>query len=309
MRKWLQVINPVELWNRIRANPVILKEMRSRMRGWKAMVGLTAFLLLIGGTVSMIYFGFSQPGMSFQGVNIRKNIGQSIFYTIYLIQLFIVILTSPGLTAGAIASEREQQTYDLLRTTLLSARALVTGKLVAAVSFVLLLFLASVPLQGIGFIFGGVSFGELLIGFLILVLTALNFGAVGLFFSSISRRSRVATVLSQVTTMAFSVALPILTLVGFAILESFSYAGGINIPDWLVLVTGWLVAISSPIATAVVTEIFLIDQQSFFIYQLPIAGTMTSFPAPWIGLFVLYPLLTIGFLAAAIHFVKRPESQ
>ena len=307
MKTRLAALNPRSAWNRLRSNPVILKEMRSRMRGWKAMVGLTVFLLLIGGTVALIYFGYSQSGIVLQGVNTRKSIGQTIFYTIYLVQLFIVILTAPGLTAGAIASEREQQTYDLLRTTLLSARSLVGGKLVAAVSFILLLFLASVPLQGIGFIFGGVSFGELLLGFVILVLTALNFGAVGLFYSSISKRSRVATVLSQVTTMLFSVAIPIFTLVGFAFVESFSYSGGYQVPERLVLIVGWAVAATSPLATAIVSEIFLVEQQSYFLYQVPIYGNMTTILSPWIGFAILYPLLTVGLLAAAIHFVKRPE--
>ncbi len=309
VRRSLAALYPRNLWNSIRSNPVILKEMRSRMRGWRAMVGLTAFLILIGGTVGMIYLGYSQYGSTLQGVNTRKNIGQSIFYTIYLIQLFIVILTSPGLTAGAIASEREQQTYDLLRTTLLSARSLVIGKLFAAVSFVLLLFLSSLPLQGIGFIFGGVGFGELLLGFWILVLTALAFGAIGLFFSSIVKRARIATVLSQITTMSFSVVIPILTLVGFAILDSLYYNSNIQVPDWLIASIMWLVGITSPIATAVASEIFLIEQQSYLFYRISISGTTMNIPSPWIGFSILYILLTFGFLLLTIGIIRRPEHQ
>ena len=293
----------------IRENPVILKEMRSRMRGWRAMLGITAFLLLIGGTVSIIYFSFFQSNSTIQGINMRKNIGQSIFFTIYMIQLLIVMLTSPGLTAGAIATEREQQTFDLLRTTLLSARSLVFGKLIAATSFVLLLFLTSIPLQGIGFIFGGVSLGELLLGLLILVLTALNFGAIGLFYSSIAKRSRIATVLSQITTMGFSVALPVMGLFSLAIFDSFFFNSANQPPDWLILVIGWLIAIASPAATAIASEIFLIEQQSFFLVKMPISGTQTAFPSPWIGFAILYPLLTIFFISLTIRIVKRPEKQ
>ena len=310
IKSLVALLNPVLIWHSIRTNPVILKEMRSRMRGWRAMVGLTAFLVLIGGTVAMIYFGFTQSGATLQGVNTRKSIGQSIFYTIYMIQLFIIILTAPGLTAGGIAAEREQQTYDLLRTTLLSARSLVTGKLFAAVSFVLLLFFSSVPLQGIGFIFGGVSFGEVLIGFLILVLTALNFGAIGLFFSSLVRRTRVATVLSQITTMLFSVAIPILTLVGFAILDSLYYSRTFQIPEWIFLTFGWLISITSPIATAVVSEVLLIEQQTYFFAQYPVfTSNPVPVPSPWLGFVILYPLLTIFFLAMTIRIVRRPERQ
>ena len=305
----LKALNPRRMMTSIRENPVILKEMRSRMRGWRAMLGITAFLLLIGGTVSIIYFSFFQSNSTIQGINMRKNIGQSIFFTIYMIQLLIVMLTSPGLTAGAIATEREQQTFDLLRTTLLSARSLVFGKLIAATSFVLLLFLTSIPLQGIGFIFGGVSLGELLLGLLILVLTALNFGAIGLFYSSIAKRSRIATVLSQITTMGFSVALPVMGLFSLAIFDSFFFNSANQPPDWLILVIGWLIAIASPAATAIASEIFLIEQQSFFLVTMPISGTQTAFPSPWIGFAILYPLLTIFFISLTIRIVKRPEKQ
>ena len=122
---------------------------------------------------------------------IRRTIGQTIFYTIFVLQLFLVGITTPGLTASAIAAEREHQTYDLLRTTLLSERALVLGKLLASVSFALLLIFASLPFQTIAFIFGGVAPGEVLLSVLILVLTAFAFGAIGLFFSSMIRRARV----------------------------------------------------------------------------------------------------------------------
>jgi ABC-type transport system involved in multi-copper enzyme maturation permease subunit len=302
--------NPVRWWDSIRSNPVVLKEMRSRMRGWRAVAAVTGFLVVIGGTVGMIYFGFATSGSAAQGVTIRRTIGQSIFYTIFLLQLFLVGVSAPAMTASAIAAEREHQTYDLLRTTLLSARALVTGKLVASISFVLLLLIASIPVQSIGFIFGGVTPGEVLLGMLLLILTATAFGSVGMFFSSIIRRARIAAVLTQITTMTFSIGLPVVALIAISFFGAFGFMNSSSAPaEWLLLGIGWLVVITSPVATAIVTEIILANEQTYFFFQAPVGGINVWVPSPWLGFTVLYAALTVIFLALAVQVVRKPEKQ
>jgi ABC-type transport system involved in multi-copper enzyme maturation permease subunit len=305
----LNTFNPVRWWEAVRANPIVLKEMRSRMRGWRALTSVTGFLVLIGGTVALIYLGFANAGSAVQGVTIRRTIGQTIFYTIFMLQLFTVGVSSPALTASAISAEREHQTYDLLRTTLLSAGALVTGKLFASVAFVLLLLVASIPIQSIGFIFGGISLGEVLLSILILVMTALAFGAVGHFFSSTIRRARIAGVLTQVTTATFSIGLPVLALISISFISAFWFSSSSSPPEWLLYGIGWLVVISSPVATAIVTELVLVNEQTYFFFQLPAGGTNLWIPSPWIGFTVLYAALTIFFLALSVQIVRRPEKQ
>lgn len=305
----LRVFNPAHWWEAIRSNPIVLKEMRSRMRGWRALTSVTGFLVLIGGTIALIYLGFANTGGAVQGVTMRKTIGQSIFYTIFFLQLFVVGITSPALTAAAISSEREHQTYDLLRTTLLSARALVTGKLVASVSFVLLLLVASIPIQSIALIFGGIALGEVLLSTLVLIMTALAFGAVGLFFSSIIRRARIAGVLTQVTTAIFSIGLPVLALISISFVSALWFSGTSTVPEWLLLGIGWLVVITSPVATAIATEVILVQEQSYFFFRAPIGGFNVWVPSPWLGFTLLYAALTIFFLALAVLVVRRPEKQ
>ena len=305
----LGLFNPVRWLDYVRTNPVILKEMRSRMRGWRAVAAITSFLVMIGATVGMIYIGFAEAGTVVQGVSVRRTIGETIFYTIFMFQLFIVGISSPGMTSAAIAAEREHQTYDLLRTTQLSARSLVIGKLVASVAFVLLLLLASLPIQSVGFIFGGVSIGEIFIAVLVLVLTALNFGAVGLFFSSFIRRARIATVLAQTVTLTFSIALPILTLVGISIFSALWFTGSSPLPEWIFAVIGWFVVIGSPVATAIATELILIEEQTFFFFQATANGINVWVPSPWLGFTFLYLALTLVYLALTIRVVKQPDAE
>jgi hypothetical protein len=123
-----------------------------------------------------------------------RQAGRIIFGAVLGIQALLVVFIGPSFTAGAITGEKERQTYGLLRTTLLSASAFVTGKLVSALSYVLLLILAAVPLQSIAFLLGGVSPLEFVVGGALLLVSAVTFALVGLFFSSLLRSTLAASV-------------------------------------------------------------------------------------------------------------------
>ena len=62
------------------------------------------------------------------------------------IELLLIIFIAPSFTSGAITGERERQTYDLLRTTLLATPSFITGKLESSLGYILLLLLAAIPL-------------------------------------------------------------------------------------------------------------------------------------------------------------------
>ncbi len=160
------------------------------MRGRRAFVILTFYLLLMCAFVAILYAGFALGG------NNRSTetavAGKTIFTAILSIQAFLAVFLSPAFTAASITGEKERQTYDLLRTTLLSARALVTGKLISALSYILLLILAAIPMESIAFFLGGVSFVELFVSQLLMIVSAITFGLLGLFgcLAPIARKCR-----------------------------------------------------------------------------------------------------------------------
>jgi ABC-2 type transport system permease protein len=292
----------------LRNNPIIIKEMQSRMRGWRSIVGLTGFTLLLSVIVSLIYFSFSSIGRGARADTFQQ-LGRAIFFTVYGIELFIVCIVSPALTAGAISIEKEQQTYDLLRTTLLSARALVIGKLVSAISFVVLFLLAALPIQSIGFIFGGLTIGEVIVGILILILTSLAFGALGILFSSFISKTRVATAVSQVASLIFVAVIPGMTLIAILSLED-----SININRmsdlFQILFFGilWLIGITSPAVTAIVTEVFIAEEQALYFMTGQLnSGATIYVPSPWLGFVILYPLITMLLIYLTIRIVQRTE--
>ncbi|MFQ5615449.1 MAG: ABC transporter permease [Anaerolineales bacterium] len=291
----------------IMSNPVILKEMRSRMRGWRSTITLTVYAALMSGFVGLIYLSFNAANRVATNIDVREELGKAIFFTVYGMELLAVCLITPSLTAGAISSEREHRTYDLLRTTLLSARSLVLGKLTGSISFVLLLLFAALPLQSIAFMFGGITLAEVVIGTVVLVLTAINLGALGLFFSSFVRRTRIATTLSSVSTIMIVFGAPGLALALTVLLDvRFNFSQSLT-GQIVIGVIGWLCTAASPFATAIASEIILVEENAIFFFQATLKGVHILVPSPWIGFAILYPLFTLVLLMLAIRFVKRAE--
>jgi ABC-type transport system involved in multi-copper enzyme maturation permease subunit len=186
------------------------KELRGRMRGPRAFIALTLYLALLAGFTVMVYLIQRQLASSqatFGGSNpyLSAQVGQTIFATLLLLQTLLVLFLAPAATSGAISLEREKQTLDLLAATPVSTLAIVVGKLASALAFVVVLVLASIPLTAVVFVFGGVAPEDVLRGYLVLLATAVGFGAVGLFFSSVTRRTQSATVVTYLAVLVLTV--------------------------------------------------------------------------------------------------------
>lgn len=185
------------------------KELRGRMRGPRAFVGLTLYLALLAGFTVMIYLlqrdaAASQAAFGWGNPYLAAQVGQAVFATLLLLQVLLVVFLAPAATAGAISLEREKQTLDLLAATPVSTLAIVVGKLVSALAFVVVLILASIPLTAVVFVLGGVAPEDVLRGYVVLLVTAVGFGSVGLLLSTMTRRTQSATVLTYVVVLALT---------------------------------------------------------------------------------------------------------
>jgi len=175
-----------------------VKELRGRMRGRRAFVILTIYLVLLGGFAWMVELilertyssGFGTSGLA------TASIGQGIFAALLMLETLQVAFLAPAATAGAISLEREKRTLDLLVVTPISSPAIVLGKLFSALIYVWLLIAASIPLTAVVFVYGGVAPDDVVRGYLVLVVTALGFGAFGLLASSLVKRTQAATAIS-----------------------------------------------------------------------------------------------------------------
>jgi ABC-2 type transport system permease protein len=179
----------------LQLNPILIKELRSRLRGGRVYLILSGSLLGLG----IICYGVLRiaQAQADSGMQILSaHVGQSLFAVLALAVTLLVTFLSPALTAGAISSEREQLTYDMLVATPLRPERILTGKLFAALSYVLLLIFTTVPLGSLVLIFGGVAPNDLLKALLLLLLTALATGILGLLCSAMARRTLRATIMA-----------------------------------------------------------------------------------------------------------------
>ncbi|HEX8025267.1 MAG TPA: ABC transporter permease, partial [Candidatus Limnocylindrales bacterium] len=133
------------------------------------------------------------------------SIGRGIFDGILMLQTLIVAVFAPASTAGAISGEREHQTLDLLAVTPISSVAIVLGKLLSALAWIFILVLASVPISGLVFLFGGVGLDDLIRGYIVVLATGVGLGSFGLFFSSWLKRTGVSIGLTFVVMIVFAI--------------------------------------------------------------------------------------------------------
>jgi len=187
-----------------------VKELRGRMRGKRAFISVTVYVVLVAGfawMVGQILEDSARNQFQFNPTFQSASIGRGIFTALMFLQTLMILVLAPASTAGTISSEREKQTLDLLAVTPISSVAIVVGKLLSALTWVFVLILASIPVTALVFVYGGVAPDDVVRGYVMLFVTAIAFGALGTFFSSLLRRSGAATGLTFVAVLIATVGL------------------------------------------------------------------------------------------------------
>ena len=188
---------------------IMVKELRGRFRGRRAFVVLTIYLgllaLLAYGTYVLIAPTARQASQFGGAPNASASIGIGIFTVLSFFQLLLVSFIAPAFTTGAISLEREKQTLDLLISTPLRPGAIVVGKLLAALAYIGLMILAAIPISAIVFMYGGATVDDLIRQQVVLLVTALGLGAIGLFFSALIKRTQAATVLTYCAVLVLTI--------------------------------------------------------------------------------------------------------
>jgi ABC-type transport system involved in multi-copper enzyme maturation permease subunit len=185
------------------------KELRGRMRGRRAFVILTVYLLFLAAfawawelIAERAYGASALPGGA--AAFASAAIGQEVFGALLIVETLLVVFLAPAMTAGAISLEREKQTLDMLATTPISSLAIVVGKLFSALTYVFILIVASIPLTAIVFVFGGVGPDEVARGYIVLFTAAIGLGSLGLFISALLQRTPAATIVTFFGVLALT---------------------------------------------------------------------------------------------------------
>ena len=292
-----------------RLNPVMVKELRGRMRGVRGFAIISIFLTLMSFFTILLYLLRVPAG----GVVVTGDLGRELFIGVLFIELMLIIFIVPALTAGAITTERERKTYDLLQTTLITKATFVVGKMQSALGFIVLLLLSAIPLQSIAFLFGGVSESELILALLVLLVSAIALGAFGMFFSSITERTLAATVRSYAVAIAITVGLPVAALLLFQnaygnVVNSFTNRFTDNPALEATTIYLDMIATSlNPIMATLRSQQMLIDHQQLVTMRVTLASNGASIPilSPWVLLTLVYLSVTALLALASIRRMER----
>ncbi len=190
---------------------IMVKELRSRMRGRRAFIVLTVYLAILALITYGVYVVVAPNARGFAGGGLWRRPGERIrphrpvdLHPPLHLPAHPGLLHRPRLHRGQISMEREKQTLDLLISTPMRPGAIVIGKLAAALAFVVLMIVAAVPITAIVLMYGGASVEDIVRQQVVLLATALVLGAIGLFFSALLKRTQAATVLTYISVLVLT---------------------------------------------------------------------------------------------------------
>ena len=196
---------------RIRLNPIVKKDLQVTVRSMRISWELFAY-------EAALAIVFLLALLVIQGESAYMGSGNVYSYLVYLFpaitvaQVCIVALYVPIITGSSISGEKERQTFDLMMTTCMSPFSVVFGKVVSAVVRILFLVAASMPIMALSFVVGGIGWSSLFYYLLAIILFSVYAGSIGIFASSLCKKSVSAVILSFVMyyVISFMTFLPLL---------------------------------------------------------------------------------------------------
>lgn len=281
-------------------NPVLTRELRGRIRGWRSVILLIIYLSITGLITFLVYAASANSfSLGTQDIEAGASIGKAIFITVITATLIQICVITPAMTAGAISGEKERQSYDLLITTLLSPWQIILGKLTSALAFILLLIFAALPIAGLAFLFGGVSGTELIIGVIGLLTTAISYASIGIFFSTIMRSTLSANIAALGSVIFMLLFIPFI----FTISSLFSN-WLINDPEFLSIYILGAIISAHPFIALGLTESMLIEGENPFYAMLPTGNGDIFVPSPWLVYLFISILMTTLCLTLSVRLLK-----
>lgn len=181
---------------KLRWNPIVKKDLQVTARSMRLSWGVFAYEAVL--TITFLLALAVIQGES-NSIYVDNNVYGYLIYlfpVLAIAQVCIVALIVPIITASAISGEKERQTFDIMLTTCMSPFSIVLGKVVSAVLRILFFVVAGLPIMSLAFVVGGLSWSNLFYFILTIILLSVLSGSIGIFCSSLCRRSITAVVLA-----------------------------------------------------------------------------------------------------------------
>ena len=184
-------------------------------------------------------------------------------------------------------------------------------------------WLAAIPLQSIAFLFGGVSETEVILSFVILLVTSIALGSIGIYFSCVMQRTLAASIATYGFALIITIGLPLLMIVLASLLIPFVLAISPGLRVSLPLQIGLtyvfgVVICTNPLATAFASQWLILNSKGTGLFTWSVStpavapatvGTMATIPliSPWIVFTVFYLVVAVIMVILSIRRVRKIE--
>lgn len=195
-------------------NPILEREIKSKMRSWKMPIAVMVYLFFIG---LISYTGMMATSIGYSN-RFDPHAATGIFDFISIFQLALIMFIVPLVTASSISGERERQTLDLMLCSDYPIMGIIYGKILSGLSTILFLVIMATPFLSVSFALGGIGLFDVLKIVLYYVATALYISTIAIYASARFKKSITAIIMSYVI-MGILYITPFIFMFGF----SFNY--------------------------------------------------------------------------------------
>jgi ABC-type transport system involved in multi-copper enzyme maturation permease subunit len=178
-------------------NPILAKDAKISLRKTRAAV---LQLLFIASCFLLTVVLWPQKGL----YSVAAQSARQLFTVLGMGQLTLVALFAPAFTSVSVTMEKERGTMHLLYGTLMSPFTIAWGKIAGGLAFLVLVILSSIPITSACLALGGVDAADVGRMYLVLCLTALSFGMIGLMISTLCRHTYIAVISTYVVILVLS---------------------------------------------------------------------------------------------------------
>ncbi len=183
-----------------KGNPIYKKEVRTGMRTARAAALIIGFNTILA-IVAFVMFYNATKGITSMGA--LDYSGLTELYTVMAyIEFGIIAIVVPAITAGAVVGERERQTLDVMLASKVSPFSIIWGKMLSCAQLVVIVCVSSLPVLSIVFVYGGIRINNLLFLLFAVICIGFYFGSIGIFASSICKRTTTAVIAAYVGMVA-----------------------------------------------------------------------------------------------------------
>lgn len=182
-------------------NPVLQRELVRNLRAPSAF----ALMLIYQAVLSAVLL-VSYPLGTRVDLTTDSSAARQLVDFFFLGQYMLASLMAPTFAAGAITSEKEKKTYEMLLASPLRPWAIVIGKMIASLTHLAVLIIASLPIIMLALPLGGVSIWEVLAAYLWLLVSVILFGSIGMACSGGFRRTASSLVVSYILILPMVIA-------------------------------------------------------------------------------------------------------